>query len=257
MSKLEKALTALKAMETRGETVPAPIGGVPLTITVVFFLAILLSIPVTDLKPMLLMALWLAIGAPWLGVSFTSLVARSLVVLPFIALIGIFNPLINTRTAFWIYDIPVSYGWLSFAGIILRGILCVQAALMLIESLGFRALCLSLGRLGMPKFLTNLLLMVYRYIKVLLEEAITMNRARQSRGYGRRKLPIRMWAPFVGQLFLRSINRAEKIHRAMLSRGFNGEIPSMFFQQEKWKVSDTIWTAISATFFVAVRIWGI
>lgn len=256
MSKLEKALIAMRALEARTDGIRPPVGPVAMTLSVVLFLAVLLSIPVDNLKGMLWMALWLVVGAPWLGVSFTSLLLKSLVVLPLVALIGIFNPIIDRQVVISICGVGISHGWITFAGIALRGLLCVQAAMLLIESSGFRGVCSALSRLGVPKFLVNQLLMVYRYIRVLLEEALSMRRARESRGYGEKRMPLRMWGPFIGQLFLRSVSRAERIHRAMLCRGFNGEIPNMYFEQQGWTGSDTGWMLVSVAVFAVIRIWG-
>lgn len=54
-----------------------------------------------------------------------------------------------------------------------------------------------------------------------------MLRARDARGYGRRSYPIGLWAETVGQLLLRTLDRAEHIHNAMLARGFTGRIPAV------------------------------
>lgn len=256
MSKLEKALIAMRALEARTDGIKPPIGPVAMTVSVVLFLGVLLSIPIDNLKGILWMAVWLVVGAPWLGISFTSLLLKSLVVLPLIALIGIFNPVVDRQVAIYIYGIGISHGWITFIGIALRGMLCVQAAMLLIESSGFRGVCQALSRLGMPKFLVNQLLMVYRYIRVLLEEALSMRRARESRGFGVKRMPLRMWGPFVGQLFLRSVTRAEHIHRAMLCRGYNGEIPNMYFSRQKWTLTDSLWLVTSVAVFTVIRIWG-
>ena len=79
--------------------------------------------------------------------------------------------------------------------------------------------------MGVPSVLTTQLLLLYRYMSVLLEELQTMTRARTARGYGRSSYPMRLWAAMAGQLFLRSVDRAERIHRAMLARGFDGSMP--------------------------------
>ena len=52
-----------------------------------------------------------------------------------------------------------------------------------------------------------------------------MDRARKARGFGRRNYPLRMWARMVGQLLVRSYERAARVHRAMLARGFDGTMP--------------------------------
>ena len=64
----------------------------------------------------------------------------------------------------------VSRGWVSFVSIILRGLLSVQALLLLVYVAGFNRMCEALRRPGMPRVLVTQLLMVYRYLTVLLQE---------------------------------------------------------------------------------------
>ena len=67
---------------------------------------------------------------------------------------------------------------------------------------------------------------MYRYIFVLFDEALRMIRAHSLRSF--RAYPnIRILGSLIGQLLLRSLNRAERIHNAMIARGFDGEIRIM------------------------------
>ena len=102
----------------------------------------------------------------------------------------------------------------------------MQAVLVLIYSTGFYNICTALQRMGLPTVLTTQLLMVYRYISVLLQESLSMSRARAARGFGRRNFPLKLWGTMVGQLLLRSVERARRVHNAMLARGFNGALPA-------------------------------
>lgn len=137
---------------------------------------------------------------------------KSLVTLPFILLIGVINPVFDHRVAMTVCGVDVWAGWISFISIVVRGLLSVQAALLLVYVCGFNGVCRALGRLGLPSVMVTQLLMVSRYMQTLGEEAVTMHRARQSRGYGRRNYPIREWGP------LFSIDKGEKV--ALL--GLNG-----------------------------------
>ena len=67
---------------------------------------------------------------------------------------------------------------------------------------------------------------VYRYIFVLFEEAIAMKRARDCRGgsAGRDTSFFNAAAGALAVLFGKAHDRAERIHHAMISRGFNGSI---------------------------------
>jgi cobalt/nickel transport system permease protein len=90
---------------------------------------------------------------------------------------------------------------------------------------GFYDMCHAMRRFGCPKVLVTQLQFTYRYMVVVVEEAVGMDRARKARGFGRNSYPLRMWGRMVGQLLVRSYERATRIYRAMLSRGFDGTMP--------------------------------
>jgi len=63
--------------------------------------------------------------------------------------------------------------------------------------------------------------LLYRYLFVLLDEMERMNRARHSRTFTQHRW--RTWknlASVIGQLFVRSTERAERIYAAMCARGW-------------------------------------
>ncbi len=224
MSKLEKALFTLRQMEIRSGGSPLLDSRVGVIVTLIF-LGIMLSVPVGRLSMLIWMALYPIISSAWLGIRYGRIFIRSLIVLPLVIVIGIFNPIYDRTPAIILSGISISEGWISFASIIIRGLLAMQACLILIESDGFLGLCRGLSRLGAPRFLTEQLQFVYRYMIVLVEEAITMKRAREARGYGRKRYPLKIWGIMIGQLFLRAIDRSERIARSMEARGFTGHLP--------------------------------
>ena len=64
--------------------------------------------------------------------------------------------------------------------------------------------------------------MTYRYLSVLLEEAGQMALAYRLRSNGERSIRMRDMGSFLGQLLLRSFDRAERVYTAMTCRGFSG-----------------------------------
>jgi cobalt/nickel transport system permease protein len=64
-----------------------------------------------------------------------------------------------------------------------------------------------------------------RYLDVVTDEMWRMHIARQSRGF--RSRDPRQWpvlAKSIGVLFIRSYERGERVHLAMLSRGYDGTV---------------------------------
>ncbi len=91
-------------------------------------------------------------------------------------------------------------------------------------------LAYALRRLGLPKLLTNTLLLTYRYFFLFRDEAETMERARAARGFEPKRsfFPrevLRMYSYNAGMLLVRAHARSQALFRAMLSRQYSGDLP--------------------------------
>jgi cobalt/nickel transport system permease protein len=152
----------------------------------------------------------------------TAYLARNVAVaIPFALTIGLFNPLFDRQVVFELGSLPVTGGWLSCASIVVRALLTVSAAIILVGVTGFPAVCEALERLGMPKVFAMQMQFLYRYVFVLSEDASRGARALALRSGGRQPRP-RVVASLVGSLLLRTWQRSDRIHLAMLARAYNG-----------------------------------
>lgn len=257
-NRLQTALYALENLETqaRRDTPLHRTDARAKLLATTVFLATMLSVPLARLSEILLYALFPILVAAQGGMSYASIFRRSLVVLPFAALVGVFDILYDRTPALRIGTLTLTEGWIAFAAILLRGLLAVQALLTMIGSTGIFALCRGMQRLGIPRLLTTQLLFVYRYLYVMLDEALRMSQAREARSYGRRTFPLRVWATLVGQLLIRTFERAEQIHRAMLARGFDGRIPNYAGTETRWRSQDTLFLAGWSTALLLARLWS-
>ena len=158
------------------------------------------------------------------GLPAGQLTRKLLLAAPFAFFIGIFNPLIDREVLVHLGPLDISGGWISFASILLRFTLTVGAALILIATTSFPGVCMALERLGAPKIFAVQLLLLYRYLFVLIDEGVRMVRARALRSFGRRGMGMKIFGNLAGQLLLRTLDRAQRIHLAMLCRGFDGDI---------------------------------
>lgn len=230
------------------------IGGIDaralLVVTVVYLVA-MLSVPVHSVGMLIWFAVYPIVSAPLAHIAYERLFVKSLYVLPLLVIIGVFNPVYDHRTAFMAGSVAVSMGWVSFVSVIIRGLLSVQALLLLVYLAGFNGMCGALRAMKVPKVLVTQLQMLYRYLILLLREALDMHRARISRGYGRTSYGLSMWGSFVGQLMLRTFDRSERIHKCMLSRGFNGFLPTA--EPQKWHAADTLYCLVWILVFVPLR----
>lgn len=149
---------------------------------------------------------------------------KLLIASPFVLCVGAFNPFLDRSILLHVGGVALSGGWVSFASILLRFCLTVSAALILVGSTGFNTVCMALSRLGVPCIFSTQLLFLYRYLFVLTEEGLRMVRARNLRSFKGRGAGMRVYGNMLGQLLLRTMDRAQRIHQAMLCRGFDGEV---------------------------------
>lgn len=256
-NRLQYVLTELDAMERTAHG-RSPLHSVDarakLLVTLVF-LGTMLSVPLTRLSDLMLYFAFPLLCAAMGRLDYGVVFRRSLIVLPFVAFIGVFNLFYDREPVFRIGALVVTGGWISFLAIILRGLLSVEALLILVYTTGWYRLCRSMQRLGMPSVFTTQLLFVYRYLYVLIEEALAMSRARDARSFGRKSYPLRTWGTLIGQLLIRTFDRAELISRAMLSRGFTGRIPSALYGATAWKTRDTLFLVLWSGALLSLRIF--
>jgi len=148
---------------------------------------------------------------------------KILVVVPFALLVGLFNPLFDRQVVWQLGTLELAGGWVSCLSILMRAVLAASAAITLVAVTGFPALCGALEKLGMPQVFAVQLQFLYRYIFILTDEGARTARARQLRDFGRRP-GLRQFGSLAGHLLLRTWERAERIHAAMLARGFTGVV---------------------------------
>ncbi|MCL5269714.1 MAG: cobalt ECF transporter T component CbiQ [bacterium] len=183
------------------------------------------------------------------------LLGKLIIASPFALVVGVFNPLLDRAALTQLGPLNVSGGWISFGSILLRFGLTLLAALILIATTGFNAVCLALTRLRVPRVLTVQLMLLYRYIFVLTGEGARMVRAWSLRAVSERRMPSRIFSSLAGQLLLRALDRAQRIHMAMLSRGFEGEIRPI--RPLRLGAADAAFALAWTGFFVLVRFYNI
>ena len=106
--------------------------------------------------------------------------------------------------------------------IVVKNGLALLTILVLASVTPFPKLLRALCKLGMPRILVSTLQFMDRYRHVLLEELDRMAIARRARTFSRRALPWSVLTGLIGMLFLRTFERAERVHDAMIARGWQG-----------------------------------
>jgi cobalt/nickel transport system permease protein len=155
------------------------------------------------------------------------LAKRMVVEVPFVVF-ALVLPFVASGPRVEVLGISVSeQGLLGAWGLLAKGTLGVLASLLLAATTEPRALLAGLDRLRMPAQLVQIMGFMIRYLDVVTDELWRMHVARESRGF--RARDPRQWpviAKSAGVLFIRSYERGERVHLAMLSRGYDGRIPT-------------------------------
>lgn len=118
---------------------------------------------------------------------------------------------------------------LVVVAMVARNGLAVLALMTLAGVLPVPRLLSGLRGLGLPPVLIETLYFMQRYVHVLQDELARMLRARRSRSFRRHRRG-RDWAGLgglLGHLFLRALERGERVHSAMLARGWDGTLRTL------------------------------
>ncbi|NEA90671.1 cobalt ECF transporter T component CbiQ [Streptomyces sp. SID7958] len=154
------------------------------------------------------------------------LLRRMLIEVPFVAF-AVLLPFVaeGARTDVLGLSLSVDGLWGAW-NVLAKGTLGVAASVLLAATTDLRDLLRGLERLGLPSLLVQIAAFMVRYGDVVTDEVRRMRIARASRGFEARGP--RHWgvlAKSAGALFIRSYERGERVHLAMLSRGYTGAMP--------------------------------
>lgn len=174
-----------------------------------------------------LYALLLAAVAGAARVPVGHLAKRMLIEVPFVAF-ALLMPFVAEGPRVTVVGVPLSESGLWGAwNILAKGTLGVAASVLLASTTELRELLLGLQRLRLPTLLVQIASFMIRYGDVIADELRRMRLARLSRGFEAKG--VRHWgvlAKSAGALFIRSYERGERVHLAMISRGYAGTMPA-------------------------------
>jgi cobalt/nickel transport system permease protein len=174
-------------------------------------------IPLEHWPAMGLLLVIVLVGLCFADVPLSYLSRRLGLFFPLLLLFGLSVPVSQIdKTAAWSWTI----------GLWLRCTISFLAGLWLIHVMPFPELLATLIRWRCPTMFVAMLSFMYRYIFILYDELARLRHAREARDFGRGSLKMR-WtgnAQLIGLLLLRAMERAERTHRAMLARGWDGSI---------------------------------
>ena len=225
MNKAESAVLELRAMDDlAAQDSPmhrlAPLSKLAVTVVYIFTVVSFSKYDLTGLLPMVLFP---AVGYVLAGIPVSTCFQKLGIILPLVCAVGILNPFFDRGILVRLGPLSVSGGVVSMLSLMLKGVLCLMASFLLAATTPIEEICRALRQLHVPKMITSLLLLTFRYVSVLLEETSIMTEAYHLRAPGQKGIHVSAWGSFLGQLLLRSMDRAEALYESMLLRGFRGE----------------------------------
>ncbi|MCS7286166.1 MAG: cobalt ECF transporter T component CbiQ [Anaerolineae bacterium] len=167
-------------------------------------------------------------------IPFIYILTRSAIIVPFVFLVTLFRVIPQGKE-----------GFIAGAAIGFKAWLSALILVLLSATTPFPLLLKGMEKLKVPSTLVQILSFMYRYVFVVVDEAMRMERAWASRRAGNN-----WWASFramarvAGVLFIRSYERAERVYQAMLARGFEGEVRTL--NPLKFSFRDLVFSSVSA-----------
>jgi cobalt/nickel transport system permease protein len=187
-----------------------------------------------------------------------TVVKRMVVEVPFV-LFAFLLPFVAHGPRIEVLGLSVSEsGLLGGWNVLAKGTLGVVASILLAATTEPRTLLLGVERLHLPSLMVQIMSFMFRYADVVGAEMGRMRVARESRGFqGRDLRHAKVVAQSAGALFIRSYERGERVHLAMLSRGYSGTMPAV----HDLRADRSQWTTAAAlpllAAIVAVTAWSV
>ncbi|KRV48864.1 cobalt ABC transporter permease [Wenjunlia vitaminophila] len=195
-------------------------------VAVLAFVLLVVATPATAYAAFLGYAVLLTAVAAAARVPPALLLRRLLIEVPFVAF-ALALPFVAGGDRTEVLGMSLSVSGLHGAwNVLAKGTLGVAASVLLAATTQVWALLIALQRLRVPTLLVQIASFMIRYSDVVVQEMARMRIARESRGFTARGP--RSWkvlATSAGALFIRTYERGERVHLAMVSRGHTGSMP--------------------------------
>lgn len=203
----------------------------PAHLKLVALVVFMLVVVATPRQWPLVFLVYLAVVLTVIGLSrvpFTYIAKRMVVETPFVVF-ALLVPVISEGPRTEVLGLSLSEPglWAAF-GLLVKGTLGVMASLTLAATTDPQDVLAGLRRLRMPDLIVQIMGFMLRYLEVVSGEMGRMHTAMRSRGCDPRSP--RHWpvlARSLGALFIRSYERGERVHLAMLARGYDGTLPDL------------------------------
>ena len=253
MNKMEKALHELSEMDELA-ALDSPVHRLhpaAKLLTTIAYIVLTVSFDKYDLDGLIPMLLWPVLLFQISGIPVRTCFYKLRIVLPLVMAVGLFNPFFDRAPLLMLGAVPVSGGVISMLTLMGKGVLCLMASFLLMATTPIDSLCAALRRLHVPGMLVTLLLLTYRYVGVMTEELAVMTDAYHLRAPGQKGIHISAWGSFLGQLLLRSMDRAQELYSSMMLRGYHDHFH--YADIDRFRMRDALFMAGCILFFLILR----
>jgi cobalt/nickel transport system permease protein len=187
------------------------------------------------------------------------LAVRLTAVLPFVAF-AFLIPFVASGDRVEVLGLSVSgEGLWSAWNILVKAVLGATTSILLVATTEVPEILRGMGKLKVPSVFVSIAGFMVRYLELIAEELGRMRNAMRARGYEPRWLwQAGPYASAAGTLFVRSYERSERVHAAMLSRGYDGAMPDVSSKPARgtdWAVAAAVPVLALAAAVVAIAGW--
>ncbi|MBO4361068.1 MAG: energy-coupling factor transporter transmembrane protein EcfT [Eubacteriaceae bacterium] len=253
MNKIDSAISEFRQMDelaSGNSPVHRLEAGIKLAVTV-FYIICVVSVDKYRLSMLTMMIFYPLLMFQAAGLSMSGFFYKLRYVLPLVCMVGVFNPLLDTSPMMSFGNVSVSGGMISMLTLMGKGIFCLMASYVLVATTRFDSICAALGRAHVPRVMVTLMLLTYRYVSVMMQEVSVMSEAYALRAPGQKGIHISAWGSFLGQMLLRSMDRAQELYSSMLLRGFDGAF--RYASGERAKTRDFVFLTLCLLSFAVMR----
>jgi cobalt/nickel transport system permease protein len=224
--------------------------------SLVLVLAVVLTPPLLPLEFACLVALLLS-AAVIGGLPLGAVLARASLVLPVAATIALFAPIARSGGSFSIGGIAGAYaggGWIAAWAILSKAWMSVLVTVLLSATTPLPRLIRGFEALRVPDVFITLVSFLSRYVGVLRTELRSLSTALDCRAPSVTRLRRwRLYGNLAGNLFVRAYDRGVRIQAAMMSRGFDGRLPTA--EILRFRAADAVLMTLVAMTAVAVALY--
>lgn len=254
MNKMETALGELREMDelAAGDSPVHRLHPTAKLLTTIAYILLVVSFEKYDLSGLIPMALFPILLFQVSGIPMRTCFYKLRIVLPLVLAVGLFNPFFDRTVLLTMGTLAVSGGVISMLTLMLKGVLCLMGSFLLMATTSIDRLCAALRGLHMPRMPVTLLLLTYRYVGVMTRELAVMTDAYRLRAPGHKGVHPSAWGSFLGQLLLRSTDRAQELYASMLLRGYHQHFP--YVDIRSFQAGDALYLIGCTGLFLTVRL---